>query len=53
MENIKKKSKKIHTVKNYDAVKMMRDIRSEISAKTKNMTFEQFKKYINDKLKAK
>lgn len=38
-----KKSKK---EKKFDAVKMMRDIRDKISAETKDMSFEELKKYI-------
>ena len=36
----KKKEKK------FDAVKMMRDIRDKISAETKDISFEELKKYI-------
>ena len=36
--------------KTFDAVKMMRDIRDKISAETQNMTFEQLKEYIKNKL---
>jgi len=36
--------------KQFDAVKMMRDIRDKISVETQNMTFEQFKAYIKKKL---
>ena len=32
--------------KQFDAVKMMRDIRDKISSETQNMTFEQFKAYL-------
>jgi hypothetical protein len=45
METIKKK-------KTFDAVKMMREIRDKISTETKNMTFEELKTYINNKLSA-
>jgi len=38
-------------IKTFDAVKMMREIRDKISAETQNMTFEQLKKYIADKIK--
>ena len=38
-------------VKIFDAVKMMRDIRDKISKDTQNMTLEQLKKYIADRLK--
>ncbi len=37
--------------KKFDAVKMMRDIREKISRETQDMTLEQLKKYIADKLK--
>jgi hypothetical protein len=43
METIKKE-------KQFDAVKMMRDIRSKISAETQNMTFEELKAYIQQQL---
>ena len=32
--------------KDFDAVKMMRDIRNKISLETQEMTYEQLKKYI-------
>ena len=35
----------------FDAVKMMRDARDKVSEQTQNMTLEQLKKYIADKLK--
>jgi hypothetical protein len=38
--------------KSFDAVKMMRDIRDKISAETQNMSFEEFKKYIDTRIKA-
>jgi hypothetical protein len=37
--------------KTFDAVKMMRDIRDKVSEETQNMTLEQLKKYIADRLK--
>lgn len=37
--------------KTFDSVKMMREIRDKISDETQNMTLEQLKKYIADKLK--
>ena len=43
METTKKK-------KTFDAVKMMRDIRDEISAETQNMTFDELKAYIKSQL---
>jgi hypothetical protein len=39
MKTIKKKK--------FDAVKMMRDIRDNISSETQNMTFDELKKYID------
>ena len=36
--------------KSFDAVKMMREIRDQISNETQNMTFEQLKEYIKEKL---
>lgn len=43
METIKK-------TKTFDAVKMMRQIRDQISAETQNMTFDELKAYISTKL---
>jgi hypothetical protein len=37
--------------KTFDAVKMMRDVRDKISEETQNMTLEQLKKYLADRLK--
>ncbi len=36
--------------KTFDAVKMMREIRTKISEETQNMSFEQLKEYIKFKL---
>lgn len=36
--------------KTFDAVKMMREIRDKISSETQNMTFEELKAYIKQKL---
>jgi hypothetical protein len=36
--------------KAFDAVKMMRDIRDNISAETQNMSFDELKAYIKKKL---
>lgn len=36
--------------KQFDAVKMMRDIRDKISTDTQNMTFEELKAYIKKQL---
>jgi predicted nucleotide-binding protein (sugar kinase/HSP70/actin superfamily) len=38
--------------KTFDTVKMMREIRDKISAETQNMTFEEFKKYLDKQIKA-
>jgi hypothetical protein len=38
--------------KTFDAVKMMRDIRDNISVETQNMTFEELKNYIDSRIKA-
>ncbi len=38
-------------IKAFDAVKTMRDTRDRISEETQNMTLEQLKKYIADRLK--
>lgn len=35
----------------FDAVKLMRDARDKISEETQNMTLEQLRKYIAEKLK--
>jgi hypothetical protein len=43
METNKKK-------KSFDAVKMMREIRDKISSDTQNMSFEELKAYIKQKL---
>jgi len=42
--------KTIKQEKTFDAVKMMREIRTKISEETKNMSFEQLKEYIKLKL---
>ena len=36
--------------KDFDAVKMMREIRNKINSETKEMTFEELRKYIDSKL---
>ncbi|MBK9733130.1 MAG: hypothetical protein IPO83_17900 [Chitinophagaceae bacterium] len=36
--------------KQFDAVKMMRDIREKISSETQNMTFDELKAYIKKQL---
>ena len=42
--------KTINKEKQFDAVKMMRDIRDKISADTQNMTFDELKNYIKQQL---
>ena len=37
-------------IKAFDAVKMMRDVRIQISKETENMTLEQLKIYIAEKI---
>ena len=37
--------------KEFDAVKMMREIRDKVSDETQGMSLDQLKKYIADKLK--
>lgn len=37
--------------KTFDAVKMMREIRDKISDETQNMTLDELKKYVADRLK--
>jgi hypothetical protein len=37
--------------KTFDSVKMMKEIRDKISDDTQNMTLDQLKKYIADRLK--
>jgi hypothetical protein len=44
---------KIKIVKEFDAVKMMREIRDKINVETKDMTFEELRKYIDSKLNSK
>lgn len=36
--------------KTFDSVKMMREIRDQISSETQNMSFEELKDYIKKKL---
>ena len=40
-----------NTTKTFDAVKMMRDIRNQISEETKTMNFEELRKYLAEQLK--
>jgi len=44
---------KTKTEKNFDSVKMMREIRDKISKETENMNYEEFKTYMDLKLKSK
>lgn len=37
-------------IKTFDAVQMMREIRDKISLETQNMTFEELKAYIKQRL---
>jgi hypothetical protein len=37
-------------VKEFDAVKMMREIRNKINSETKDMSYEELRKYIDTKL---
>lgn len=37
--------------KTFDAVKMMRDIRDKISSETQNMTFDELKAYMKNKIR--
>ena len=43
-------SKTTKNEKQFDAVKMMRDIREKISSETQNMTFDELKAYIKKQL---
>jgi len=38
--------------KSFDSVKMMREIRDKISSETQNMTLEELKKYIDNRVSA-
>lgn len=40
-------------VKEFDAVKMMREIRDKINSETKDMSYEELRKYIDTKLMTK
>jgi len=42
--------KQLKKEKPFDAVKMMRDIRSKISIETQNMTFDELKIYIETRI---
>ena len=42
---------KTNKEKPFDAVKMMREIRDNISKETQNMTFEELKVYIETRIK--
>ena len=43
-------NKKTKKVKEFDAVKMMREIRDKINLETKDMNFEELRNYIDSKL---
>jgi hypothetical protein len=43
-------NKKPKKAKEFDAVKMMREIRNKIHLETKDMTYEELRKYIDSKL---
>ena len=45
--------KTIKNKKDFDAVRMMRDIRDKISLEIKDMSFEELRNYIDCKLKEK
>ena len=45
--------KTIKNKKDFDAVRMMRDIRDKISLEIKDMSFEELRNYIDGKLKKK
>lgn len=51
METKEKGKKPTRQAGGFDAVKTMRDIRDKISVETQNMTLEQLKKYVADRLK--
>lgn len=40
-------------VKEFDAIKMMREIRYKINSETKDMSYEELRKYIDTKLMTK
>lgn len=48
-----KTNNKTEKVKEFDAVKMMREIRNKINSEIKDMTFEDLRKYIDAQLKYK
>ncbi|TAE38223.1 MAG: hypothetical protein EAY66_04470 [Sphingobacteriales bacterium] len=50
METTKKNLTTEQVVKQFDAVKMMRDIRDKITSDTQNMTFDELKAYIKQQL---
>jgi hypothetical protein len=50
METINKDTAVNTTIKPFDSVKMMRDIREQISTETQNMSFDELKAYIKQKL---
>ena len=50
METTKKDLSADQAGKQFDAVKMMREIRDKISSETQNMAFDELKAYIKQKL---
>ncbi len=50
MKTIKKQKTSARPEGGFDAVKMMREIRDNISAETQNMSFEELKAYISKQL---
>jgi len=44
------KKNKTKKIKEFDAVKMMREIRDMINSETKDMTFEELRNYLDIKL---
>lgn len=53
METTKKHPADTKSVKQFDSVKMMREIRDKISSETQNMTLEELKAYIKQQLAVK
>lgn len=50
METTKKQPADTKSEKQFDSVKMMREIRDKISSETQNMTLEELKAYIKQQL---
>ena len=47
------RNNRTNKVKEVDAVKMMREIRDKINSETKDMSYEELRKYIDTKLMTK